>query len=210
MSLTQGASPIVGGALLHSRDRRGERMGMSLPEYHTADMVRALISETRHWPRYETVHGELLVTPAPRWDHQEVVRRLVVALSLYIEREPIAHVCMSPADVSWGPDTLVQPDVFIVPVDEARARSWSAVQTLFLAIEVLSPGSVRADRFTKRKLYQEQGVPLYWLIDVDERFAEVWTPDALFPRVERDRLEWHPTGASAPFTMSIGDLLRPI
>ena len=24
----------------------------------------------------------------------------------------------SPADISWGPDTLVQPDVFVVPIEE--------------------------------------------------------------------------------------------
>lgn len=185
-------------------------MGMAAPLYHTADMVRALNNETRHWPRYETVRGELLVTPAPRLEHQEIVRRLIVAMSAYLERERVAHVFMSPADISWGPDTLVQPDVFVVPLEEARARTWTAIRTIVLAIEVLSPGSVRADRFTKRRLYQELGVPLYWLIDADEGLAEVWTPDARFPRVERDLLEWLPAGASAPFTISVRELLRPI
>lgn len=208
--LTEDATPIVAGALLRSRSRRGEGMGMSLPVYHTAEMVRGLISETRHWPRYETVHGELLVTPAPRVEHQEVVRRLVVVLSAYLERDRVAHVFMSPADISWGSDTLVQPDVFVVPLEEARARTWVAIRTLLLAIEVSSPGSVRADRFTKRRLYQEVGVPLYWLIDIDERTAEVWTPEALFPRVERDALEWSPAGATTALTISIPDLLRPI
>jgi Uma2 family endonuclease len=185
-------------------------MGMSLPAYHTAEMVRALINETHHWPRYETVYGELLVTPAPRPEHQEIVRRLIVALSAYLERERVAHVFMSPADVSWGTDTLVQPDVFAVPLEEARARSWSAIRTLLLAIEIVSPGSARADRFTKRRLYQEVGVPLYWLIDADEGLAEIWTHDAQFPRVERDTLIWQPSGASAPFALSVGELLRPI
>ena len=38
----------------------------ALLEFHTADMVRALNeAEPQHWPRYETVHGELLVSPAP-------------------------------------------------------------------------------------------------------------------------------------------------
>ena len=60
-------------------------------------------------------------------------------------------------------------------------------------IEVLSPSSVRADRFTKRRLYQEQRIPTYWVIDIDQRQVEVWTPDAHFPAVERERLSWrHP------------------
>jgi hypothetical protein len=48
-------------------------MGMAAPTYYTADMVRALPDDRN---RYETVHGELLVTPAPRFWHQIVVERL--------------------------------------------------------------------------------------------------------------------------------------
>ena len=47
-------------------------MGMVAPVYYTADMVRALPDDGK---RYETVHGELLVTPAPRAWHQEVLQR---------------------------------------------------------------------------------------------------------------------------------------
>jgi hypothetical protein len=39
-------------------------MGMPSPLYYSADMVRALPEDGN---RYETVHGELLVTPAPPW-----------------------------------------------------------------------------------------------------------------------------------------------
>lgn len=186
-------------------------MGMAASHFHTADMVRALIDETRHWPRYETVHGELLVTSAPRPWHQEVVFRLARALIGYVEREaPDAHVFLSPADISWGPDTLVQPDVFVVPLAAARTLDWAHMRTLLLAAEVLSPSSVRADRFTKRRLYQEQGIPLYWAIDADERMAEVWTPDDRFPRPERDALVWTPPGATAPFSLALEALLAAV
>jgi hypothetical protein len=49
-------------------------MGMAAPLYYSADMVRALPDDGS---RYETVHGELLVTPAPRAWHQEVLVRLL-------------------------------------------------------------------------------------------------------------------------------------
>lgn len=185
-------------------------MGMAAPLYHTADRVRALTDETRHWPRYETVHGELLVTPAPRPWHQTVTLRLAAALVAYTAREPVGEVFTSPADISWGPDTLVQPDVFVVPIEEARTLAWPTIRTLLLAAEVLSPSSVRADRFTKRRLYQDEGVALYWMIDADARTAEIWTPGDQFPRVEAERLIWSPAGASHAFEIMLMELLRPI
>ena len=185
-------------------------MGMAAPLYHTAEMVRDLIDETRHWPRYETVHGELLVTPAPRPWHQIATTRLAMALSQYLDSEKVGVVFMSPADISWGPDSLVQPDVFVVPLEEARTLAWPKIRTLLFAAEILSPSSVRADRFTKRRLYQEVGIPLYWVIDADARTAEVWTPSDEFPRVETERLVWTPAGVSRPFEVTLSDLLRPI
>ena len=49
------------------------------PEFYTAEMVRALPEDGR---RNEVVHGELLVSPAPRVMHQVVVNNLLVALTL--------------------------------------------------------------------------------------------------------------------------------
>src|SRR5687768_369778 len=60
MTARAGRGPIIGRASsLRPRARRGDTMGMAAPLYHTAEMVRSLIEETHHWPRYETVHGEL-------------------------------------------------------------------------------------------------------------------------------------------------------
>jgi hypothetical protein len=42
---------------------------------------------------------------------------------------------------------LVQPDVFLVPTDEARRLTWSRMRTLLLVAEVLSPSSMKGDRF---------------------------------------------------------------
>jgi len=182
-------------------------MGMAAPLYYTADMVRALPDDGN---RYEVVYGELLVTPAPRPWHQIVVQRLSLALGLYLERERVGVVLASPADISWGLDVLVQPDVFVVPHDEVRTLTWSRMRTLLLVAEVSSPSSARSDRFIKRLRYRQAAVPLYWVIDADERSVEVWTPSDDFPRVERERLVWRPAGANQPFTLSLEQLFQPL
>jgi len=182
-------------------------MGMAAPTYFTADLVRALPDDGN---RYETVHGELLVTPAPRLVHQLVVQRVAAALDRYLAAHRVGQVLPSPADISWGSDILVQPDVFVADLAEARTLDWSRVQHLLLAIEVLSPTTARADRFTKRRLYQEVGVPAYWILDAELRQAEVWTPGPTFPVIERERLTWRPVGAGEPFVLELSDLFAPI
>ncbi|HEX5435937.1 MAG TPA: Uma2 family endonuclease [Gemmatimonadaceae bacterium] len=187
-------------------------MAMSAPpRSYTARMVRALNDQHDWgWPRYEVVDGELLVTPAPRLVHQLVADRLLFALTLYLEREPIGQALTSPADISWAPKKLVQPDVFVIPIEEARKLRWPAVRQLLLAVEVLSRGSRRHDREVKRALYQREGVPLYWIIDPKTQTAEIWTPEAKKARVEREVLRWHPAGTSEPFTLALEELFRPI
>src|SRR6266487_2390651 len=106
--------------------------------------------------RYEVVLGELLVSPTPRLWHQELIGRLYAPLRVYLTSELLGLVLTSPADISWGVDVLVQPDVFVVPLEEARLQEWSQIRHLLLAVEIVSPSSARADRFTKRRLYQEQ------------------------------------------------------
>lgn len=180
--------------------------------FHTAQMVRALNArERRNWPRYETVHGELLVSPAPRWWHQEVVGGLYTALRAYLSRERVGRAVISPADVSFGSaDSLVQPDLFVVPMAESWLFDWTKIRHLMLAVEVLSPSSLRADRLVKRSFYQRQGVPFYWVVDADDRRVEIWTPNASEPRVERDMLTWCPAGASDPFALSLVELFQPM
>ncbi len=183
-------------------------MRMAAPAYYTAQMVRALPEDGK---RYEVVHGELLVTPAPRTWHQELVGRLYVALRGYLAGDGAdLHVFASPADISWSDDTLVQPDLFVVPVAEARTLDWTRITDLRLVVEVLSPASARADRFTKRRLYQERSIPFYWIVDGDERQVEVWTPEAKRPVVERERVVWRPADEARPFTLALEELFRPI
>jgi Uma2 family endonuclease len=182
-------------------------MGMAAPVYYTADMVRAMPEDGN---RYEVVHGELLVTPAPRPWHQVVLDRLRFELSLYLRDHVVGYLVSSPADISWGPDILVQPDLFVVPMDEIRTLDWTKMKNLLLTVEVLSPSSKRADRFTKRRLYQEVGIPLYWIVDADEKLVEQWTPTIQFPVVHRDGVIWSSAGAEPPFGLDLATLFRPL
>ena len=151
------------------------------------------------------------MTPSPHLWRQQLVLRLASALERYLVRHPGVGVAFtSPADISWGQDLPLRPDVFVVPVEQARALDWSAIRDLLMVAEVLSPSTPRHDRFVKRRCSQEARVPLYCIVDGEARHVEVWTPDDAFPRVERARVIWQPDGAGAPFTMPLHELFRAI
>ena len=147
--------------------RRAEYMPMAVPHYYSADMVRSLPDDGN---RYETVRGELLVTPAPRLLHQRVVLRLA-RLPRGLRRAARAWARrLPPRRTSPGATTSSSSRTcLVVAIDEARTLDWARIKSLLLAVEVLSPSSTRADRFTKRRLYQEVGVPLYWVVDADQQ-----------------------------------------
>ena len=171
----------------------------------TAREVRELIAAAPlATPRYELVEGELLVTPSPAYPHQMAVIRLVVALSAYLERERVGFVVTSPSDVELEPEFITQPDIFVVPKDESRRvmAEGLPVRELLLAIEVLSPSSSRHDRVRKRPLYQRH-VPDYWIVDLDARLVERWTPGDERPELITETLSWHPVGATTAFSLDL-------
>jgi Uma2 family endonuclease len=177
-------------------------MGMPIAsdDIWTFERVQALPADGN---KYELVWGELLVTPAPRLAHQRVVFRLARWIADYCDAHALGEAFGLAADISWGADTLVQPDVFVIAKEESGASDWRSVQTLRLVVEVLSPSTARHDRFQKRKLYQSRGVPCIWLVDIDNRFVEEWTADSTFPTRHTERVTWHPDGAATPLVIEL-------
>jgi Uma2 family endonuclease len=173
----------------------------------TTDMVQSLPDDGN---RYELVDGALLVTPAPVPIHQRAVGLLARLLTEYVDQLRLGEVFESPADVQLEPETILQPDVFVVPEMAEPVRRWTDVRALLLAVEVLSPGSRRHDRITKRAFYARVGVPEYWVVDPDERRVERWRPGDERPDVLTERLTWTPGDAGEPFVLELPDLFARV
>ncbi len=111
---------------------------------------------------------------------------------------------LSPADIVFSPRRLVQPDLFVVPArDEGEPRSWGEVETLLLAVEVLSPSTARADRHRKRLIYQSQGVGEYWIVDCDARLVERWRPEDSRAEIVAELLVWYPREDVRPLQIDL-------
>jgi Uma2 family endonuclease len=179
-------------------------MAMASPHTRwTADMVRALPDDGL---RHEVIDGEHIVTPAPSWTHQGAVLQLARRLMDYLAEHSIGHVVIAPADVEFDEHNMVEPDLFVVPlVAGKRPSAWEDVRALLLAVEVLSPSTVRTDRFRKRRLYLQKGVPEYWIVDVDARVVERWRAGEEVGAVLTDRLVWQPEPGIAPLTLDLDE-----
>jgi Uma2 family endonuclease len=168
-------------------------MAASTTKLWTVEELQALPDDGN---RYEVVDGELFVSPAPTWRHGRAVRQLFRRMAAYTDVHPVAALILAPAEVVYGPRTVVEPDLFAVPlVDGREPRTWEEAGRLLLAVEVLSPGTARADRSVKRRLYQREGVPEYWIVDVDARLVERWRPADERPEILGEALDWRPDPA---------------
>ncbi len=95
-------------------------------------------------------------------------------------------------------------------VEGRPPREWDEYGIPLLVAEVLSPSTARHDRVTKRRLYQRTGVPTYWIVDLDARLVEVWTPGADRPVIAEDFLVWHPEPAITPLQIDLPELFGRI
>jgi Uma2 family endonuclease len=174
------------------------------PRRWSAEDVRALPDEPGK--RFECVDGELLVSPSPRLTHQSMVGFLWRAIEGYVCAQRIGAGFMATGDLELDAFTLVQPDVYVLPLFEGRRpRIAAEIGHPLLFVEVLSPSTARYDRVVKRGRYQRYGVE-YWIVDLDARLVERWSPDAERPEIRTDSITWTPAGATAPLVLELSPL----
>ena len=127
--------------------------------------------------RYEAIDGELCVTPAPSLRHQRILMRLTLALHHLLVESGHGELFFAPTGVEFpATEEGVQPDLLFVSNQRRGilADPWIRGAP-DLVVEILSPTTAHRDRGVKRKLYDRQGVSVYWIVDPDARAVEVWT-----------------------------------
>lgn len=189
-------------------------MGMPAVEARrwTYEEVWALIeAQEDRSIRYEYADGELLVTPAPSGYHQRIILALYDIITPHVRSLRLGEVRLGPSPVALVPRTIFQPDLYVVPsVKGRRPRADIPVTSSLLVVEVLSPGSRRHDRFTKRRYCQRGGVPEYWIVDQSARLVERWRPSDERPEVLNDSIVWHPEGAPEPLALELQPLFEGV
>jgi len=120
---------------------------------------------------------------APSTKHQKVGGDLHISLRNVIGNNP-CQVFLSPFDVRLPVDAtdemkgenVTQPDLCLV-CDDNKIDEKGCNGAPDLIIEVLSPSSSTRDLKDKRQLYQQAGVPEYWVVDPFDGIIHVFVLD---------------------------------
>ena len=146
---------------------------LALPRRWTYEETVACLPESNR--PAEIWDGDLIMSPTPSLEHQEIVLRFARLLQDWTEPRCLGKVFIAPLDMVLSPHRVTQPDIGFV----ATARL-DIIQRVLrgpadLVAEVVSLGGRNRDRIEKRDLYEQHGIKEYWILD-----PEPGTVDVLF------------------------------
>jgi len=179
---------------------------MGMPAAHTLWTIAMLDALPESAERHEIIDGELFVTPAPSEGHVLVVSELLARLFKYVEGRDIGRVVTAPTDV-WRDERMynrVQPDILVLGLTAGKRPPYPyRLRDLLLAVEVASPGNPLLDYQVKRDLYLREGVPEYWIVNVEARNVSRWRSRDDPGEVLSRTIEWCPNDTVAPFALDL-------
>jgi Uma2 family endonuclease len=126
--------------------------------------------------RYEIIDGELLMAPAPDTWHQDWSRKLFRLADRFVTQNNLGEIFYAPVDLVFDPENTVQPDlVYVATANVGIIQRRALFGTPDLIIEIVSPSSVRRDRYDKKEIYARFGVKEYWIADPANKALEILT-----------------------------------
>ena len=131
--------------------------------------------------RVEIIDGEVFMMAPPSSVHQEIAAELTRQFGNYLEGKQCkvypapfgVRLFEQDGETPEDVDTVVEPDLSVV-CDRSKIDKHGCKGAPDLIIEILSPSSLRHDRFVKLGLYQRAGVREYWIVDPISQTVQVF------------------------------------
>ncbi|MFK7817760.1 MAG: Uma2 family endonuclease [Planctomycetaceae bacterium] len=119
--------------------------------------------------RHEVINGRHYVNGAPSPRHQTISRRIQFQLYEQIELKGLGEVFDAPIDVQLSTTDVVQPDIAVVLSENRIVTTTKLKGVPELLIEILSPSNRKYDQQLKKRLYEQSGVPEFWIVDPEDQ-----------------------------------------
>ena len=174
----------------------------------------SMAATTKHWTleelhslpddgnKYEVVHGELFVTPAPTPRHESVLQRLTRILEPYVTTHALGDI-YHPRSVVRVKGSEVEPDLMVRTRPRNDDVPWDEWPVPILVVEVASPYTRRRDREEKHDFYiHDARIAEYWIVDTEGQTITSVRAGAE-DRTFAETMTWAPAGAAEPLTFAI-------
>lgn len=132
--------------------------------------------------RVELIKGQIFkMSPAPNMNHQRITS--IIHGELYIHTKgKMCQVFPAPFDVRLPvsskngkkTNTVLQPDITVI-CDESKLDKQGCNGAPDLVIEILSPGNTKMEMKDKLGIYEQSGIPEYWLVDPEHKFVIIYS-----------------------------------
>src|SRR3954464_11289375 len=111
-------------------------LGQAIPakRLYTYDELVAEFPESNQ--PCELWDGEIVMAPAPFFDHQEIVLRFYRMLHAWVSKRKLGKVITSPIDMVLSPHRVLQPDVAYIAQDRLNIIHKAIHGPVDLAVEV--------------------------------------------------------------------------
>lgn len=132
----------------------------------------------------EIIYGDLYMMSSPTSAHQTASMEFSVQIHNFLSDKP-CRIFAAPFDVRLfendkddinNIDTVVVPDISVI-CDKNKIDDNGCKGAPDFIIEILSPSTIRRDRFIKLNLYQRAKVREYWIADPVNGSVEVYLPN---------------------------------
>lgn len=125
----------------------------------------------------QLINGELIMSPAPKPNHQKVSRRLFKLIDKATAGK--GELFYAPIDLYIDNKNVFQPDLVYLSSKHTSSLTERGIEGLVdLVVEIISPSNSYTDRNQKKKKYLEFGVTEYWIVDPANQTIEIYTPAA--------------------------------
>ncbi len=114
----------------------------------------------------EVIENTLYMSPAPNFFHQELSLELSASIFNVVINTNAGKCVAAPIDVFLDTANAFQPDIIFIAKENLDIIKDGKIKGApDLIIEILSPGSVKNDKITKRNVYERNGVKEYFIVE---------------------------------------------
>ncbi|WP_459555553.1 Uma2 family endonuclease [Lacunimicrobium album] len=119
-------------------------------------------------------HGCLEFLPVTTWDHQSIVDFLYASIREYVLARHLGQARTAPLRFHVADQIYREPDILVIAQGDKKPGA-KYPHTARLLVEVVSPGNDGRNRdyIEKREEYATNGVPEYWIVDMQKKIVTV-------------------------------------